>query len=271
MKHSTLLAVFLLLFQGILLAQYDLKKDVAYYPEAKGKTAEYERCKLDFYYPVDKKDFATILWFHGGGLTGGQKEIPEYLKNRGMAVVGVGYRLSPQANVEGIIEDAAAAIAWVFNHIEEYGGSRRLVFVSGHSAGGYLGMMTILDKHYLQKYTIDADQIAGLIPFSGQAITHFTSRQEHGIAEKQPTIDRFAPLFHVRQDAPPILLITGDRELEMLGRYEENAYLARMLKITGHKDVRLLELQGFGHNMQYPAYPLLIKEVEERTKKILQK
>ncbi|MCK7529150.1 MAG: hypothetical protein MZV64_72150 [Ignavibacteriales bacterium] len=31
-------------------------------------------------------------------------------------------------------------------------------------------------------------------------------------------------LYHVRKDAPPLILITGDRELELLGRYEENAY-----------------------------------------------
>ena len=39
----------------------------------------------------------------------------------------------------------------------------------------------------------------------------------------QPLLDEMAPLYHVRDDAPPLLLITGDRELEMLGRYEENA------------------------------------------------
>ena len=32
-----------------------------------------------------------------------------------------------------------------------------------------------------------------------------------------------APLFHVRADAPALTIITGDRELELLGRYEENA------------------------------------------------
>ena len=48
----------------------------------------------------------------------------------------------------------------------------------------------------------------------------------------------------------------------MLGRYEENAYFARMMKVVGHKETRLLELQGYGHGMVYPALPLVIKEVE---------
>jgi hypothetical protein len=71
----------------------------------------------------------------------------------------------------------------------------------------------------------------------------------------------------VRKNAPPILLITGDREKELLGRYEENAYLFRMLKVSGHKDVTLFELDGYGHDMTDPAHPLLldfVKRIERR-------
>ena len=56
-------------------------------------------------------------------------------------------------------------------------------------------------------------------------------------------------------------LITGDRELEMLGRYEENAYLMRMMRIVGHKNTVLYELEGYGHNMAAAAFPLLLNEV----------
>ena len=154
-------------------------------------------------------------------------------------------------------------------HIADYGGNNKLIFVSGHSAGGYLGMMITLDKSYLAKYKIDANEIAALIPFSGQAITHFTIRQERGIKNTQPVIDDFAPLYHVREDAPPMLLITGDREMELLGRYEENAYLLRMMKLSGNKRTRLYELQGFNHGtMVEPAFPLLLNEVAGVTKEI---
>jgi hypothetical protein len=122
-------------------------------------------------------------------------------------------------------------------------------------------MMIGLDKQYLAAHGIDADNIAGLIPLSGQTITHYTIRSENNISDKQPVVDKYAPLFHVRPDAPPMLLITGDRELEMLGRYDENAYLARMMKVAGHRHTRLLELQGYGHDMVYPALPLLLNEI----------
>ncbi|MGH2624797.1 MAG: alpha/beta hydrolase, partial [Sphingobacterium sp.] len=63
-----------------------------------------------------------------------------------------------------------------------------------------------------------------------------------------------------------ITLITGDRELEMVGRYEENAYLLRMLKIVGHPDVKLFEMAGYDHGMTYPAFPLLINEINRLNK-----
>jgi hypothetical protein len=126
--------------------------------------------------------------------------------------------------------------------------------------------MVGLDKRWLAKFKVDANEIAGLIPFSGHTITHFTIREERGIPGTQPVIDDLAPLYHVRPDAPPLLLITGDRELEMLGRYEENAYLMRMMKVAGHTQTRLYELDGYGHNMTAPAFPLLIHEVERITR-----
>jgi len=246
---------------------YTTTFNIAYYPEDVSSKNEYikERCKLDIYYPQNMKGFSTVIWFHGGGLTGGSKEIPEELKGKGLCIVGVNYRLSPRVKAVNCIEDAAAAIAWVFNHIGEYGGDTSLIFIAGHSAGAYLALMNGLDKKWLNAYHINPNRIAGLIPLSGQAITHFVIRKERGIPKTQPVIDEFAPLYHVRADAPPLLLITGDREMELLGRYEENAYLARMMKLAGHKETRLLELQGYGHMMTEPAFPLLLNEVQRIT------
>lgn len=248
---------------------YITKSNIRYYPENiyKGDSHASERCVLDIYYPNDAKNFATIIWFHGGRLTEWHKEIPDDLKDKGYCIIGVGYRLSPNVKAVNCIEDSAAAIAWVFNNIEKYGGNANKIFISGHSAGGYLAMMSVLDKKYLAKHNIDANKVAGLIPFSGQCITHFTVRKEKGIKDTQPLVDEMAPLYHVRGDAPPLLLITGDRELELLGRYEENAFMARAMKLNGHKETKLMELDGYGHNMAYPAYPLLLNEV----KRILEK
>lgn len=243
---------------------YTTKADIPYYDAAARKADPYiaERCVLDVYYPTGKKNFPTIVWFHGGGLKGGKKAIPEGLEEQGMAVVAVNYRLHPKVTAPVYIEDAAAAVAWVFENIANYGGDPSEIFISGSSAGGYLTSMVGLDKRWLKAHDVDANDIAGLIPLTGHTITHMTVRAERGIPKTQPIIDDLAPLYHVRDDAPPLLLITGDRELEMLGRYEENAYMMRMMKVAGHTDTRILELDGYGHGIAKPACPLVVKEVK---------
>jgi len=251
-------------------AGYLTKENIPYYNETlRGQDAYIaERCVLDIYYPAQAKDFATVVWFHGGGLTGGDKYFPQGLKEKGFCVIAVNYRLHSKVVCPGYIEDAAAAVSWVFNNIEKYGGDPRLVFVSGHSAGAYLALMIGLDKRWLEPYNIDPDRIAALLPLSGHTITHYTIRKERGIPDTQPYVDEYAPLFHVRANAPPLILMTGDRELEMLGRYEENAYLLRMMKIAGHTRTILYEFDGYGHSMLEPAFPLVVKYVNERTKEI---
>lgn len=195
-----------------------------------------------------KPAFRPWCGYHGGGLTGGRREIPEALKDKGLAVVGVEYRLSPTVKVADCVDDAAAAAAWVVKHIASYGGDPGRVFVAGHSAGGYLTLMIGLDKRWLEPYGIDPDTaFVALIPYSGQVVTHFERRRELGLPDTQPLVDDMAPLSYVRPDCRPMLILSGDREREMLGRYEENAYFWRMMRVAGHPDVRICEFDGFDH------------------------
>lgn len=240
--------------------QYKTEKDIIYRSVDDYAT---KMCRMDIAYPEGAEARPVIVWFHGGGLTGGWRHIPQELLRNGAVVVGVGYRFSPHVPVTQIIDDAACAIAWVMDNISQYGGNPDKVFISGHSAGGYLVTMVGLDKNRLAKYDKDADALAGIIPFSGQAITHFEERRSRGISDKQPIVDSLAPLYHVRGDAAPILILSGDRELEMLGRYEENAYFWRMLRLAGDDDATLYEFDGYGHGMCEPGYPLLLEFIRK--------
>jgi len=241
---------------------YGQVDDIPYSGATDGYQAE--RCKLDVYYPLDTKDAPVVVWFHGGGLTGGGKEIPGELRESGYVVIGVNYRLMPKVGIDGCIDDAAAAVAWAFRNAAAYNGSPEKIFVSGHSAGGYLTSMIGLDKKWLAKYGVDADSIAGLIPYSGQAITHFAHRRQQGIGELQATVDEYAPLFHVRGDCAPYIIITGDAEDELYGRYEENAYMWRMMKLAGHKNVQLYKIDGYDHgSMARPAHHILKAQIRK--------
>ena len=92
--------------------------DIAYKTGDALSDYERERCKLDVHLPAESKDFATLVWFHGGGLTAGSKDSKETTKivrgltEAGLAVVVPNYRLSPKAAYPAYIQDAAAACAW---------------------------------------------------------------------------------------------------------------------------------------------------------------
>lgn len=225
------------------------------YREADANEYARERCLVDFYYPENVKDFATVVWFHGGAIVSGSKEIPAELQNSGMGIIGVNYRLLPNATIYEVIDDAAAAVAWAFSEVEKRGGSTKKIFLAGHSAGGYLIDMIVLDKHYLEKYGVDADQVAGVFPYSAQVITHYNVRKDSGVGPLEPRIDDTAPLYHVRKLPMPMLVLSGDRELELYGRYEEQAYFWRMMKLNGNENIFLYEFDGFDHgSMPGPAH-----------------
>ena len=227
-----------------------------------------ERCKLDVYYSAGSTKCPGVVWFHGGGLEGGSKHIPAELRDCGFVVVAVNYRLLPKCTPDECIDDAAAAVAWTFGNIEKYGGSRSKIFVSGHSAGGYLKMRIGLDKSRLAKHGVDANEIRGLIPFSGQCVTHYNVRKLQGIGPLSPTIDSFAPISYLRADAPPMIIVSGDRELELFGRYEEQAYFWRMLRLVGHNDCHLYEMQGFDPGaMASPGFHVLKQHVKRISEK----
>ncbi len=266
-NKSILLTILVLFVTTVARSQYQQVNDIPYRASAEGYAQE--RCKLDVYYPTSQKDAPVVVWFHGGGIEAGNKHIDPQLKNSGLVVVAVNYRLLPKAPIDDILDDAAAAVAWTYKNIAKYGGSKRKIFLAGHSAGGYLLDLIGLDKRWLAKYDVDADSLAALVPFSGQCVTHYNIRKQQNISPLQATIDQYAPLTYVRPDAPPIVIISGDRELELFGRYEEQAYFWRMLKLTGHKDVTLYEMQGYDHGaMPQPAYKILKDHIRRLTAKM---
>lgn len=259
---SLLLCLFVFTSQALRAQTYKTVTDISYTQ----KTDPYaqERLKLDVYYPEGRTGCTVVVWFHGGGLIEGQKEIPRRLQRKGYVVVGVNYRLLPRVDIEALLDDAAEATAWVFRHITEYGGDTTKIVLTGHSAGGYIDMLLCLNKAWLARYGVDSDSVMLYVPFSGQAITHYNVRKMQGIPTLQPTIDQYAPLYWVRKDCPPLVLICGDRELELYGRYDENQYLERMMKLVGHRQTYLYELDGHDHGaMVDPSFHILENHIKQ--------
>lgn len=245
-------------------AEYATRSDIAYYDEkalASGDDYQKERCKLDLYYPTGQQGYATVVWFHGGGLTQGQRYFPD-LKEQGIALVAVDYRLAPRGGVPSFLEDSAAATAWVLRNITQYGGDPTKVFVAGHSAGAYLAAMIALDPRWLVAQQASNRQLAGVIAVSGQMTTHFTVKKLRGDAGPplRPIIDEYAPLYHASKDLPPISLIVGGRAIEFQSRVEENQLLAVSLRNLGHARVEFHEMGGLDHDTVEQGAMIVMRE-----------
>lgn len=234
-------------------------KDVPYYTEnipiVGDEAYVRERCKLDVYQPETVKENApVVVWFHGGGLSGGNRHVPGQFLNQKFLVVSVNYRLFPRARCQEAIFDAAAAVAWVMENISAYGGNPEKVCVSGHSAGGYLAAMVALDARYLAKFGKSNMDIYASLPVSGQMTTHFQVVGERRDATRTSgannplVIDEMAPLFYTTKPCPNMHLLVGDPKLEWRGRVEENYLLAAMLRsVKGHKEVEIRSYDGTNH------------------------
>ncbi|CAN5568147.1 alpha/beta hydrolase fold domain-containing protein [soil metagenome] len=212
---------------------------------------DYERdwCKLDLYLPAEQKGFPTLVWFYGGGLTTGSKEglakLAAVFNRHGIAFAAVNYRLNPKVTYPAYVEDAAAAFAWVKTHIAEKGGDLARVFLGGHSAGAYLASLVAMDARYLQKFGLTPAAIAGVLPVSGQMMTHFTVRKERGLDANTITSDEAAPIYYTRKVSPPFLIIMGDHDWP--ARWEENLYFAAAMKAAGNDHVATLQIPDRTH------------------------
>ncbi|MBU1012773.1 MAG: carboxylesterase family protein [Bacteroidetes bacterium] len=228
--------------------QYTFVENISYKSDYFQDEYEEERCKLDLYLPNEKKNFPVMVWFHGGSLKRGSKDdkmtrsVGMKFANEGIAVAVVNYRLSPKAKYPAYINDAAAAVAWVFKNISGYGGNPNSVFIAGHSAGGYQVYMLALNPEFLKKYDVESINIAGVIPVAGQTFTHYTVREERGIekSEKTPVIDDASPCFLANKNTPPMLIIWADGDT--YARIEENKSLINLLNKEGNNNIYSKEI-----------------------------
>ena len=252
----------ILAFTGLEAGELRTLRDIAYKDDVVSQTPyEQERCKLDLTLPADAKGFPTYVWFYGGGLKNGGKDLnSEYcaeirasLARAGVAVVTPDYRLSPKVKYPAYVDDAAAAFAWTVKHIAAHGGDPRKVFIGGHSAGGYLALLVGMDPERLKPHGLTLGSVAGIAQVSGQVFNHYTVRDERGQARYGITSDEAAPAFHIRKSLPPILTIYAQND--MLSRAEENMFFVTTLKAAGHTENYSLRVDDrdhgtVGHNLR---------------------
>jgi acetyl esterase/lipase len=163
MKRMSALVV-LLTFAGPASAQ-EVKRDIPYVEKG------HERQVLDVYFPKDAKNLPVVFWIHGGGWQAGDKKDvqlkPKVFTEKGFIFVSTNYRLLPSVDMETIIRDVAKSLHWVHDHIAEFGGDPKRIFVMGHSAGAQLAAIICTDDRYLKDEKLSFDILKGCVPVDG--------------------------------------------------------------------------------------------------------
>ncbi len=176
----------------------------------------------------------VMVYIHGGAWMIGEKReqgkpMMYELVARGWVCVAINYRLSPKATWPDHIVDAKRAVAWVKEHIAEYGGDPSFVAVSGGSAGGHLCALLALsagDPAFQPGFEEADTSVQACVPFYGvmdltgspegsalfgpgllkmlEKTVMKTTESEH------PELFRAAsPTYRVRAEAPPFFVLHG--------------------------------------------------------------
>ena len=205
-----------------------LERDVPY-----GTAA---RQKLDIYAPKRMDGPVPVVFFiYGGSWMDGSRHhygfVGRALAALGYVTVIADYRVLPEVEYPGFLDDGAAAVQWVVEHIAGYGGDPNRMALMGHSAGAYNALMLGLEPSYLAKCGILSRVrcMVGLsgpydfFPFDGP----ITLRTFGAVREPLGT----QPINHVTKDVPPTFLGSGDKDTLVYPR--NSAALAKKLHEAG--------------------------------------
>ncbi|PXY33029.1 alpha/beta hydrolase [Prauserella coralliicola] len=237
-------------------------RDIAYAPGGR-------RFLLDVYRPREPvSGRPVLLQVHGGAWTVGNKDqqgIPLmlHMAQRGWVCVAINYPLSPSAHWPDHIVAAKRALAWIRQHITEYGGDPDYVVATGGSAGGHLSALLALtpnDPRLQPGFTeIDTSVQAcvphyGVYDFAATSGSRASTTRRHLLARfvvgKDPEefLDEYvaaSPLDRITDKAPPFFVVHGEHDT--LVPVREAREFVRRLRELSPNTVAYAEIPGAQH------------------------
>lgn len=181
----------------------------------------------------------VLLYIHGGAWVGGNKAqqgLPMLyeLARRGWVCVTVNYRLSPSSLWPAQIVDCKRALAWVRDHIEDFGGDSRFIAVGGGSAGGHLSALLALtpgDPNFQPGFEEADTSVDACVPFYGvydlsgggeakryvRGLIHllewFVFKRR--LADDRAAFEAASPILRITEEAPPFFVLHGTTDSQV--------------------------------------------------------
>lgn len=259
MKKLLIIVFTVALFTSCATTKY---KNIAYLPDR--LITEKEHPKLNIFTPKEQSGIKmpVIIFAHGGNWNRGDKDTYGFygkdLRNRNMVLVVPEYTLSPKVTYDHQAKQIAASIQWVKDNIESYGGDPNNIFMNGHSAGGHLAALSVMNP----KYGVDQRSISGIILNDAAGLNmHWYNTtyppKKGGFYDYQSTWTNdpeiwkdASPINHISEKNPPFLIYQGTRTIKSIKK--TNADFVAKLK-EFQPDVQFIKLKKghFGMMLQF--------------------
>ena len=205
--------------------------------------------ELDVYRPAGRRHGCPVLVeIHGGGWITGDRRLEArplmaHMAAQGWVCVSVDYRVGRTATWPDQIIDVNGALAWVREHVSEYGGDPDFVAVTGGSAGGHLAALAALtpDDVDYRPPSGTAARIRACVPFYGpydfgnslglhppgemRLVERFVVKVP--LAEDPTRYESGAPLSRVHADAPAFLVVQGTSD-NLVSLDESRAFVDKL-------------------------------------------
>ena len=192
-------------------SRIQITSDIAYAPGP--------RHGLDVYAPrMPRPKAPVVVFFYGGSWDSGRRQdyrfVGEAFAMHGYVAVIPDYRLYPDVDWRGFLEDSALAVRWAKDHGAAYGGDPERLVLVGHSAGAYNAAMLALDGRWLGKVGMspgrDIRAMAGLAgPYDFLPLTSDKMKAIFGPPTGRPDTQ---PINHIGAGAPALWLATDQRD-----------------------------------------------------------
>lgn len=191
------------------------------------RTVEDLRLSVFVTRPTDKDSTKTspaIVFFHGGGWTGGQPgqftKHAKYFAARGLVCFQVQYRLLPRKKNESpfnCIQDVRAAMRWVRSHADEFGIDPTKIASAGGSAGGHLA--ACLGTAVTDQNDLFGDTRAECaVETRSNAMLLFNPVYDNGPKDGWGTkrvgddYQKYSPAHNIDEKTPPAIVFLGDSD-----------------------------------------------------------
>jgi acetyl esterase/lipase len=190
--------------------------------------------RLDIYRNQNVGRAPVLVFFHGGAWRSGHRRqylpLGVSLALGGITCVIPSYSKAPGYPFPEPMRDAAAAVTWVRENIQNLGGHPDRIFVGGHSSGAHLAALLALDPRYLEFHFQQPSLLRGVIAISG--IFAVGKGFEYAFGSDPQYWLEASPLHYAQEmpqpGTPPFLLLTGSEDAP--GILPQNQALTDALK-----------------------------------------